>query len=72
MSKKKALLVEMRGLRGAKPGGLSTYKITKQSLSLLLRKIQCSAEHPVAALTAHWAVIHYRDCASLTLYTRES
>ena len=26
----------------------------------------CSAEHPVAALTAHWAVIHYRDCASLT------
>ena len=29
------------------------------------------AARPVAALTADRAVIHYRDCASLTLYTRE-
>ena len=27
---------------------------------------------PVAALTVHRTVIHYRDCASLTLCTREA
>ena len=27
---------------------------------------------PVAALTLHRSVIHYRHCASLTLYTREA
>ncbi len=32
---------------------------------------QLAAASPVAALTAHRAVIHYRNCASLTLYTRE-
>ena len=33
---------------------------------------QLPAGNPVAALTVHWTVIHYRDCASLTLYTREA
>ncbi len=28
---------------------------------------QIAAAIPVAALTVHWTVIHYRDCASLTL-----
>ena len=32
---------------------------------------QLTAVSPVAALTIHWIVIHYRDCASLTLHTRE-
>ena len=27
---------------------------------------------PVAALTVHWTVIHYRDCALLTLITKEA
>ncbi len=39
---------------------------TPQSYCLKSAICQCSAEHPVAALTAHRAVIHYRDCASLT------
>ena len=44
----------------------------KQSPSHLLvpRKCQLAAASPVAALTVHRTVIHYRDCASLTLYTR--
>ena len=33
---------------------------------------QLTAVSPVAALTIHWIVIHYRDCASLTLCTRET
>ena len=33
---------------------------------------QLTAVSPVAALTIHWIVIHYRDCASLTLCTREA
>ena len=32
-----------------------------------LRRATLAAARPVAALTAHRAVIHYRDCASLTL-----
>ena len=33
---------------------------------------QLPAGNPVAALTVHWTVIHYRDCASLTPYTGEA
>ena len=40
-----------------------------QSLSQL--RCQPPAGGPVAALTVHRTVIHSRDCASLTLYTRE-
>ena len=34
-------------------------------------KSSCLRATPVAALTVHRTVIHYRDDASLTLYTRE-
>ena len=57
---------------GGQPSGCSeglTSLGAGQSLSRLRR--QLPAGNPVAALTAHRAVIHYRDCASLTLYTRE-
>ena len=33
---------------------------------------QLPAGNPVAALTVHWTVIHYRDGASLTPYTGEA
>ena len=33
---------------------------------------QLPAGNPVAALAVHRTAIHYRDCASLTLYTREA
>ena len=40
--------------------------------SVSLRRASCLRATPVAALTVHRTVIHYRDDASLTLYTREA
>ena len=55
--------------RQVSPGEVGELMAYVLSLShrLILRRCQFSAENPVAALTIHRIVIHYRDCASLTL-----
>ena len=48
------------------PFGCHDWGIDNPDLGLFGR--QLPAGNPVAALTVHWTVIHYRDCASLTPY----
>ena len=52
-------------------GGIVKMLRYKSIPQLVLAGCQSPAGDPVAALTVHRTVIHYRDCASLTLYTRE-
>ena len=69
-----ALVREHPGLPCARGGGKNLRFLPEglsgkcQSPSQL--RCQPPAGGPVAALTVHRTVIHSRDCASLTLYTR--
>ena len=45
--------------------------IPQSKMDLMIHFCQLPAGNPVAALAVHRTAIHYRDCASLTLYTRE-
>ncbi len=56
----------VRGGGQAKPGRRGNAVRMYPSVKNQIDFCQFAAANPVAALTAHWAVIHYRDCASLT------
>ncbi len=56
----------VRGDGQAKPGRRGNAVRMYPSVKNQIDFCQFAAANPVAALTAHWTVIHYRDCASLT------